>query len=97
MHPVYHTSFFRSTPQAARYQPGGNEKDNAENKVGYTHRNLLVPVPTITDFDAFNAELLNRCDADHNREHYELETAISALWEKDKGSLLVLPKYVFNR
>jgi len=23
---VYHASFFRSTQQAARYQPGGNEK-----------------------------------------------------------------------
>jgi len=74
----------------------GNEKGNVENKVGYTRRNLLVPVPTITDFDTFNTELLARCDADHNREHYEREMTISTLWEKDKGSLLVLPKYEYE-
>jgi len=51
--------------------PGkGNEKGNVENKVGYTRRNLLTPVPTITDFAAFNKELLHRCDTDHNRRHY---------------------------
>jgi transposase len=32
----------------------GNEKGNVENKVGYDRRNLLVPVPTIDDFAAFN-------------------------------------------
>jgi transposase len=31
----------------------GNEKGSVENKVGYTRRNMLVPVPVITDFDAF--------------------------------------------
>ena len=47
--------------------PGkGNEKGSVENKVGYTRRNMLVPVPVITDFDAFNAELLKHCDADMN-------------------------------
>lgn len=43
----------------------GNEKGNVENKVGYTRRNMFVPVPVITDFDAFNTELLTLCDEDH--------------------------------
>ena len=74
----------------------GNEKGNVENKVGYTRRNLLVPVPTITDFDAFNAELLARCDADHNREHYEQEATIRELWNEDKNNLLALPEYGYE-
>lgn len=62
----------------------GNEKGNVENKVGYTRRNLLVPVPTVTDFDAFNEELLERCDADQDREHYEQSATIRELWAEDK-------------
>jgi transposase len=77
--------------------PGkGNEKGNVENKVGYTRRNMLVPVPTITDFDAFNKELLLLCDADHEREHYERETLIRVLWEEEKRHLLTLPEYEYE-
>ncbi|MDR1539975.1 MAG: hypothetical protein LBU32_18635 [Clostridiales bacterium] len=32
-----------------------------ESKAGRTRRNMLVPVPVIDDFDAFNKELLARC------------------------------------
>jgi len=69
----------------------GNEKGNVENKVGYTRRNMLVPVPVIDDFDAFNAELLLRCDEDHDREHYERGELIGELWEDEKRHLLTLP------
>lgn len=77
----------------------GNEKGNVENKVGYTRRNMLVPVPVIDDFDAFNTELLLRCDEDHEREHYERGELIRELWEDEKLCLLTLPEYeyeVFN-
>ena len=74
----------------------GNEKGNVENKVGYTRRNLLVPVPVIIDFDAFNAELLHRCDSDHDREHYERGALISELWEEEKRQLLALPEYEYE-
>jgi len=92
--------------------PGkGNEKGNVENKVGYTRRNLLTPVPTITDFAAFNEELLLRCDADHNRKHYapplkasgtgaetpyEKDTTIAQLWNDEKSQLLTLPEYEYE-
>jgi hypothetical protein len=74
----------------------GNEKGNVENKVGYTRRNMLVPVPVITDFDAFNKELLLRCDADHERDHYLRGVPIKELWEEDKGMLLALPEYEYE-
>jgi len=77
--------------------PGkGNEKGNVENKVGYTRRNMLVPVPVISDFDAFNTELLNRCDEDHNREHYERGVLIRELWAEEKSHLLTLPEYEYE-
>jgi len=80
--------------------PGkGNEKGNIENKVGYTRRNMMVPVPVIADMEAYNEELLCRCDADHNREHYERGALIRELWEDEKQHLLTLPEHeyeVFN-
>ena len=74
----------------------GNEKGNVENKVGYDRRNMLVPVPTIEDFPAFNKTLLARCDADHDREHYRRQTRISELWAEEKGKLLTLPEYEYE-
>jgi len=74
----------------------GNEKGNVENKVGYTRRNMLVPIPVIEDFEIFNKELLTRCDADLEREHYERGTLIRELWEEDKQQLLTLPEHEYE-
>lgn len=74
----------------------GNEKGNVENKVGYDRRNMLVPVPTIEDFAAFNELLLARCDADHEREHYRHKIPIGTLWAEEKQKLLTLPEYEYE-
>ena len=74
----------------------GNEKGNVENKVGYTRRNMLVPVPVITDFANYNKELLQSCDKDHVREHYEHGELIIKLWEEEKSSLFALPEYEYK-
>ena len=74
----------------------GNEKGNVENKVGYTRRNMLVPVPVITDINAFNEELLLRCDKDHGRKHYIHDALIRELWEDEKQSLLTLPEHEYE-
>jgi len=74
----------------------GNEKGNVENKVGYTRRNMLVPVPVIDDFTLFNQELLTLCDADHGREHYRHGETLESLWEQEKQQLLTLPKYEYD-
>ena len=74
----------------------GNEKGNVENKVGYDRRNLLVPVPVIEDFAAFNNELLSLCDADHEREHYRHGALISELWAEEREKLLTLPEYEYE-
>ena len=74
----------------------GNEKGNVENKVGYTRRNMLVPVPVITDFEKFNEELLGRCDEDHERDHYERGVLIRELWEEEKHQLMTLPTHEYE-
>lgn len=74
----------------------GNEKGNVENKVGYTRRNMLVPVPIITDFEAFNKELLRVCDEDHDREHYERDRLIRELWDEEKQKMLSLPEHEYE-
>lgn len=74
----------------------GNEKGNVENKVGYSRRNFFVPVPTITDFDAFNEELFTLCQEDGDRKHYIHGTIINELWEEEKKYLLILPEYEFE-
>jgi hypothetical protein len=57
---------------------------------------MLVPVPVIDDFEAYNKELLARCDADQDRKHYIHEKAIAQLWEQEKKHLLTLPEYAYD-
>ena len=76
----------------------GWEKGNVENKVGYLRRNELVPVPEFKKLSEFNKELLDRCDEDMAREHYEYDddTWISDLFKDDKEALLPLPSKAFD-
>lgn len=74
----------------------GHEKGNVENKVGYMRRNLFVPLPTVTDVQAFNRELLDRCEADWQREHYKKRVSIARLFEDDKKTFLYLPRSPFE-
>jgi transposase len=73
----------------------GHEKGNVENKVGYMRRNLFVPLPTVTDVQAFNRELLGRCETDWQREHYKKGVSIARLFDDDKKTFLYLPKSPF--
>ena len=73
----------------------GQEKGNVENKVGYMRRNLFVPLPTVTDVQAFNRELLERSEEDWRREHYKKQVPIHLLFEEDKQALLYLPQAPF--
>lgn len=74
----------------------GHEKGSVENKVGYHRRNFLVPVPSVQDLQAFNAELLQRCAQDHQRAHYRKERLIAELFAEDQEKLLSLPRIPFD-
>ena len=45
----------------------GHEKGSVENKVGYSRRNYLVPIPEFNDIREFNRQLLKKCDEDMQR------------------------------
>ena len=73
-----------------------NEKGNVENKVGYLRRNLLLPPPKIEDLDKFNANLLDECMLDLEREHYVKKELMSELFQLEKEALIPLPKEKFR-
>ena len=72
------------------------EKGNVENKVGYIRRNYLLPPPRIEDLEAFNRELLERCMADLQREHYSKKEQISYLFAAEQEALIPLPRERFR-
>ena len=74
----------------------GNEKGNVENKVGYHRRNLLVPIPEFESIQAYNAQLFERCEQDHRREHYRSGEYIEALFAHDRKALTALPRIPFD-
>jgi transposase len=74
----------------------GNEKGHVEGKVGYERRNYMVPIPKITDFAEYNKNLLLVCDEDMQREHYQKQNLISALFFQDQQAFLKLPTKKFK-
>lgn len=74
----------------------GWEKGNVENKVGYSRRNFLVPVPRFLAIANYNANALKENDSDGNREHYRHNNTIQELFTQDRRSLLALPSIPFE-
>lgn len=76
----------------------GWEKGHVENKVGYLRRNELVPVPHFDSLAEGNKYLLERCEIDMQREHYDDNDNrfICKLYREDKTRLLPLPSVPFD-
>lgn len=74
----------------------GHEKGNVEAKVGYTRRNLFVPLPLYADIEAFNRELLERHTEKANELHYKKQVPIGELFQTDCRALLPLPAAAFD-
>lgn len=74
----------------------GHEKGSVETKVGYHRRNLLVPLPRVDDLREFNRQLLEQCDRDMQRPHYQKQYLIKELFEEDRKYLLPLPEVEFD-
>jgi transposase len=58
----------------------GNEKGNVENKVGYLRRNYLVPIPEFADIREYNRLMLEQCNQDMQRLHYDKKQLINDLY-----------------
>ena len=97
------TERFQRFSEHYRFKPvfmnpeSGWEKGNVENKVGYLRHNLLVPVPEFMHLEKFNTELLEQCDRDMQREHYEeTDRTIAEIFLEDAAALLPLPSVPFE-
>ena len=74
----------------------GHEKGSVENKVGYSRRNFLVPVPKFENLREYNCQLLSELDNDQVRQHYYKPAMITELFAADKTALLPLPSVPFD-
>jgi len=74
----------------------GNEKGHVENHVGYSRRNLLVPVPSFPSWSAMNEYLAACCYADLFRTvRGKVGTKAERLVE-DRAAMLALPTEAFE-
>ena len=73
----------------------GNEKGHVENKVGYTRRNHLSPLPVISDLEELNKRQTEQAAAERQRLHYSKGQLIRDLFLEDKQALLPLPAEPF--
>src|SRR5271165_4329791 len=74
----------------------GNEKGHVENHVGYSRRNLLVPVPSFPTWAALNEYLAAACYADlFRRVRGKVGTKAERLVD-DRAAMLALPAEAFE-
>jgi len=74
----------------------GNEKGHVENHVGYSRRNLLVPVPSFASWAALNEYLAAACYADlFRRVRGKVGTKAERL-EDDRAAMVALPAEAFE-
>lgn len=74
----------------------GHEKGNVENKIGYTRRNLFVPIPSIDDITEYNRRLLERHEEKAAEVHYKKLQPIKELFTSDRNALQLLPSHPFD-
>lgn len=74
----------------------GNEKGAVENAVGTLRRNLLVPVPSFTDFNAQNRKLLEQCSARLEEDHYRINATKAELFKEDQAKLIEMNPTPFD-
>jgi hypothetical protein len=74
----------------------GNEKGHVEAHVGYSRRNLLVPVPSFASFAELNEYLAGACLADLDRRvRGKVETKAERL-AVDRAAMLPIPAETFD-
>ncbi len=69
----------------------GNEKGGVEGSVGYSRRNVLVPLPVAENWQDLNQQVLLRCLAEDARTVARQTQTIGAAFERERPYLLPLP------
>ncbi len=76
-------------------QEGAHEKPLVESLVGYSRRNFLVPVPDMPSWDALNAHLYARCEAEDARPASGRGDTIGALWHAEQVHLRPVQRHAY--
>jgi transposase len=74
----------------------GNEKSYAENRVKVLQKQWATPVPQVTDLDALNGDLRQRCQAEAHRTVAGRAESIGQRFQLDQAKALPLPAYPFD-
>ena len=74
----------------------GHEKGNVENKVGFVRRNLLVPLPQLTNVESFNKNLLRKCMETSGKDHWRKGEPEDQLFVEDRFAMGGLPSKPFD-
>ena len=74
----------------------GNEKGHVETHVGYSRRNLLVPVPAFDSWAALNEYLAASCYADLFRRVWGKAGTKAERLAEDRAAMLALPTEAFE-
>ena len=73
-----------------------NEKGHVERLLDFARTNYLVPVPEVASLVELNAELLQRCQADLDRQLYGKPAPKAVLLEEERSALLPIPPQEFE-
>lgn len=75
---------------------GAHEKGGVEHGIGYTRRQLLVPLPEVATFAELNQLLVSRCLTEDSRRVAHAAQTIKEAWEQERESLLPLPLWEYE-
>jgi transposase len=73
-----------------------NEKGHVERLLDFARTNYLVPVPEVASLVELNAALLQRCQADLDRQLYGKSAPKAVLLEEERPALLPIPPQEFE-
>lgn len=74
----------------------GHEKGNVERKVGTIRRNLFVPEPEITNLEAYNNDLLDKCQKLNKENHYIHKIPKEQIFEEEKVMMVPMNTAPFD-
>ena len=74
----------------------GHEKGLVEGLVGWSRRNILVPVPRVADIAELNALLVQRCRAYEGHRIQGRKASVGEMLAEEKSALRPLPIYRFE-
>lgn len=74
----------------------GHEKGLVEGLVGWSRRNILVPIPRVKSIDELNDILVKRCLKYRTHQISRRELSVGQMADVEKSSFIPLPKYRFD-